>query len=785
MLWIGEPKLDKDGQPTGKTEKAPRSPHGRNIRASKTNPENHAPFEVTLDKVGRLLMSKEHAGKVGGIGFALLGSDPYAVIDLDDAIDDDGALTPIAARVLDLFPGCYTEVSQSGRGLHIVIEGKLPGRNRNKKPIEIYGHNEFIAMTGAVYGGRVEVRPMQGALDELLSWPELAEAKAKVKTVNTEKNLASPQAASLIGDDAVLVERALSSKQGAKFQSLWFGEWVGLLNSKGKPYPSQSEADIALCGMFEFWTCGDGARMKRLFQQSGLYRPDEPHKVDYAVEEALANSTGHYSGRGERKAAKAAVVNTEGCVRKEEGAAPIKLERVIDRDTHDANAERLVVHHAHELRYVPGLGWLNFNGRYWEANEGAAKLLAAGVARHVQGEIDEHALAMGRAESGSKAHGYHTAMVKKLMKWRRSCGMYENKMGTLGSADALLQFDAGALDTHTHLLNVQNGTLDLSKPVGEQLRPHSAGDFLTQIAAVRYEPGAECPRWRAFIEEVLPDAEVRRFIHKWLGYTLTGEIGEQCMAFTHGGGSNGKNTLFETFMAMLGDGYTREAAPNLLMAMKGERHTTDRAMLRGARMVLSSESEQGQQFASQIVKNLIGQTQMTARLMRQDNITFPIRFKLCLMSNDLPEVKDLTDGFWRRLRLVPFTQQFPVNDEVPKALLRELPGILNWCLEGHAIWKAEELGEPVAMVEAKREYREESNEVGQFVAECTTPAKGNKVASNRVYTHYRDWCRAEGLKPLENNGPFKGAMKKNGVEWGRPKGFRCYKDVELRVLGSE
>jgi putative DNA primase/helicase len=758
--WMAWRRVERNG---GKFSKQPINPH--NGGAGKHNDP------TTWGSLAEAL-----ALRADGIGFTLSGDDPFCILDIDGAIDEDGALTELAGRVLDRFRGAYVELSPSGRGLHIIIEGKLPGKGRNsqKLGLEVYDRLRFVTVTGECFGESGTVEPMQEALDWLLAefWPETP--KSEHKGVSQ-----AAQGGRLIGDDGVLVEKALSSGQGAKFQSLWLGEW------EAGGYGSHSDADLALCGALQFWTGGDAARIDRLFRQSGLMRGkwDEVHGAQtygaLTIERALAGSTGRYSGRKEPEVAPAAVVNTEKKERgRREAGALAKVERLTDRDNEAANAERLVEHHTHELRYVPGLGWFCWNGWYWEADELRARSLAAGVARYVEEEVLEQERLRARAPSEAAGKVY-ADRAKALRKWRRRCGFYPTVAGTLGLAADRLRLDAGALDRHDHLLNVENGTLDLKAGT---LRAHNPGDFLTRMAPVRYELGAECSRWRLSVGEMVPDVDTRRELQKWLGYCLCGDISEHKIGFFYGWGANGKSTLLETFQRLLGADYAKRAVANLLMASGTDRHTTEKAMLMGSRVVLCSETDEGKRFSEQTFKELTD-GEMTARLMRQDDVTFRIHFKVCLMANHKPRAKDATHSFWRRLLVFPFGVQFDrPNLALKEELAEELPGILNWCLEGYRMWTQEKMRETPAMAAMKGRYREEEDELGRFIEDYCTLGEGLTAQSATLYGVYRDvWCREQGIADREamNNTAFKRAMEARGIQAKRRRGGITFIGLEL------
>ena len=145
-------------------------------------------------------------------------------------------------------------------------------------------------------------------------------------------------------------------------------------------------------------------------------------------------------------------------------------------------------------------------------------------------------------------------------------------------------------DQDPYLLGTPSGTVDLRTGV---LRPGRPEDRITKSAAVAPADTADCPRWLRFIREVTNgDEGMARFIQQWCGYCLTGDVSEQCLVFIYGDGGNGKGLFVNVISGVMGD-YAVTAEMQTFTAAKGERHSTDLAMLRGARLVTASETEKG------------------------------------------------------------------------------------------------------------------------------------------------------------------------------------------------
>jgi putative DNA primase/helicase len=274
-----------------------------------------------------------------------------------------------------------------------------------------------------------------------------------------------------------------------------------------------------------------------------------------------------------------------------------------------------------------------------------------------------------------------------------------------------------------------------------------------------YDEKATCPTWNKFLEQILPDIEVRTFIQRAIGYALTGSVAEQLIFFFHGTGANGKSTFTDIVLAMLGD-YGQQAAPDLLMATK-DMHPTAVADLLGARFVVSSEIEQGRRLNEALVKQLTGGDAIKARFMRMDFFQFTPTHKLFLHANHRPVIKGTDHAIWRRMRLVPFTVTIP-DDQQDKHLVdrlrRELPGILKWAIRGCLDWQRDGLTRPAAVMQATSDYRADMDLLGAFIDEMCVIGDEMRASANDLFRSYSNWCDA--------NGEHAGTQKAFGLALG-------------------
>jgi putative DNA primase/helicase len=264
------------------------------------------------------------------------------------------------------------------------------------------------------------------------------------------------------------------------------------------------------------------------------------------------------------------------------------------------------------------------------------------------------------------------------------------------------------MDTDPWLLNVANGTIDLRTGT---LRPHRREDLITRLAPVEYRPAAKCPRWLKFLSEVFePHPDIIPFIQVAAGYSLTGDIREECLFLLHGKGRNGKGTLLKILATLMGD-YAGTSDFSTFIATRDDRGPRDDvANMKGLRLVTAQEAREGAPLAESIVKWLTGGDRVRVRKLHENSSEFDPTWKIWLASNHKPTIKGQDSAIWSRIRLVPFDASFEGREDrtLKTALLGELPGVLAWAVEGCLRWQAEGLPSPNSVLKATGEYRSEA-----------------------------------------------------------------------------
>ena len=419
------------------------------------------------------------------------------------------------------------------------------------------------------------------------------------------------------------------------------------------------------------------------------------------------------------------------------------------------NAERFVDQHGNDVLYCyPWRRWLVWSRSRWEADDsGKVHRLAKETVRSIYQEAAE-------TENDSRR--------KELVKHGSTSEAAARIRAMLELAESELPVLPDQLDSDAWVLNCQNGVVDL---VGSgSLMPHRRDDLMTKIAPVEYDPDAKAPTWEAFLERVLPSEELRAFVQRAVGYSLTGATSEQCMFINHGVGANGKSTFQEAIAGALGD-YAMRAPTEMLLARRSGSVPNDIARLRGARFVTASETGEGRRLAESLIKDLTGQDTITARFMRAEWFDFTPTHKLWLSTNHKPEIRGTDPAIWRRIRLIPWSVAIPPAEQdkrLPDKLRKERAGILAWAVRGCLQWQKMGLGEPDEVRRATGEYRAEMDPLRDFFAERCVVADDAQVMASELLAAYDLW-RVPNNEPEITMTKFGRMLVERGFQKARAK----------------
>lgn len=306
-------------------------------------------------------------------------------------------------------------------------------------------------------------------------------------------------------------------------------------------------------------------------------------------------------------------------------------------------------------------------------------------------------------------------------------------------ADRAFARTAADWDGDPLLLGTPSGTVDLRTG---RLRPGKPDDGITKLTGCGPSPAAACPRWTRFLEEATGgDPDFIRFLQQWCGYCLTGDTREHALVFLHGMGGNGKSVFLNVLLGILFD-YAIMAAMDTFTASRSEKHPTDLAMLNGARVVTASETEEGRAWAEARIKQMTGGDTITARFMRQDFFSFRPTFKLTIVGNHKPALRNVDDAARRRFNIVPFTRKPAKPDpELEAKLKEEWPGILRWMIDGCLDWQKNGLIRPAIIADATQSYFLDQDLLGQWLEEKCEIDRDNGALWDRTSDLFESWAQ--------------------------------------------
>jgi len=442
--------------------------------------------------------------------------------------------------------------------------------------------------------------------------------------------------------------------------------------------------------------------------------------------------------------------------------------------TDSANAERFIDEYHRELLHVPPWKkWLSWDGTRW-ANDGdvGARQRAKRYAKSLW------------KYTGKLGHLLDKDELGKLISFIRATNQTPKMAAflSLAEVDERVVCPVDELNADPTLLNCVNGTVDL---VTGKLRPHSPADRITQICSVAYDANAVCPEWIKTLGLIFDDDQsLVSDVERLLGYSLSGDTGEQLLPIAFGNGFNGKSTIWNVVAELLGD-YASLASEELLLGDKSN-HPTEKAALYQMRFVAISEPQKGSRLKTSRMKELTGDRLITARRMHEDFWSFQRTHTFWLSTNHLSKIDDTDEGCWRRVKLIPFsvdvrTKVKPIPDFDKWLVQHEGPGILAWMVRGYLDYKEYGLQEPESVQRATAGYRSDSDALGEFLAEFCIEERGAEVLATelfRVYTeiHKGKWSQTAFGKAVAER------FKKSRSNSGQNRKKTVYEGLRFREL---
>jgi putative DNA primase/helicase len=429
--------------------------------------------------------------------------------------------------------------------------------------------------------------------------------------------------------------------------------------------------------------------------------------------------------------------------------------------TEDSAAVEFVEQHGNDLRYCHSTGaWFRWNGVYWAKNQtGIALQWARELARRLAENQDER----------KRYITHKTAFASGVERFAK--------------VDPKIAVTIDYWDADPWLLGTPGGTVDLRTGLLRDSLQHDGITKSTEVAPL----AEDCPRWLQFLSETTGDDQALiRFLQQWCGYALTGLTREHALVFVYGPGGNGKSVFLNVVTAILKD-YSTTAAMDTFTASHADKHPTDLAMLRGARLVTASETEEGRAWAESRIKQMTGGDRISARFMRQDFFEFTPQFKLMIVGNHKPMLRNIDEAARRRFLIVPFERKPDEPDrDLERKLMTEAAGILQWMIQGCLDWQANGLVKPDSVTAATKDYFSDQDLFGLWLAEECDCEPGNtykRVSSSGAFKAWKEFALVAGHPPGSRQS-FTDQMIRHGLGYERTRASREFFGVCLRPKAS-
>ena len=530
-----------------------------------------------------------------GIGIGIF--DDIAAIDMDHCVVN-GVPNEMALDIINTM-NCYTEYSPSGNGIRILCTVSNPSYNKakyyinnHKLGLEVYvaGYTgKFVTLTGNV----IRECDLVDRSSELMTILD----KYMVKPVQLQEvNRDVP--GSFLSDESIIT-KAMASKQGEKFGSLWEGNIPEGM--------SHSEADLSLCTMLAFWCGGDTDQMDRLFRESGLMR-EKWDREDYrtaTLNKAVAMTTEFYKPLSISDA------------RSDFSTSAAFLSQVCPENnprypwTEIGYGRLFADCYRNIARFVPERkSWYCYRDGIWAADVGNLQTME--LCKELADALMLYALTI---QNERQRQDY----LKNCSKWQAR----RTRDTILKDAQSIHPISIREFDSDPYVFNCHNGTLHLDTM---EFTPHNPEDRLTKISPVDYDPNARCDRFLTFVNEITSgDTNKAQFLQKMLGYGMSGDTRYECLFILYGATTrNGKGTLCESVLKVMGTYGCTTRPETLSMKTNANSHnpSEDIARLASVRFANISEPGKGMVLNAAQVKSMTGNDTPNARFLHENSFDF-------------------------------------------------------------------------------------------------------------------------------------------------------------------
>lgn len=663
------------------TEKGKEPFNLTNDRHAKSNdPTTFVSYPVLLNNMHKYLKVDETGKQIGGVGLGIFRG--FSAVDIDHCVDSEGNISEMAKDIIE-FCNSYTEYSPSKTGIRIIFKTNIKIDksqyyiNNANAGLEIYISDNTNKFV-TITGNK-----LSGDKINEIDITYILDKYMKKGGFNIKKVL----------------------EKDEKLAALWNKQAPG-------SHADESETDMKLCCKLAYYLKNDENEIKRYFEMSPYYQSkDAEHKRKWNSDYSKQTIHGAVSYVGEPQP----VVNSNKTY-----------------DLNDTgNAHRFIDMFGNTLRYnFDNKMWMIWNGKYWQYD----------VTESVKNYVEILAERMT----------YESSNIRDVKEWTRFINNIED-MYSSGGKESLLKEARhingvpvlnSDFDKDQYLICTESGVINLRN---YEVMPHLRDQMISMSTNCEIDRNNRPVRFEKFLNEIFADnKDVIHYVHKALGYSITNSTREQCMFILHGDGNNGKSLLLEVIRTALG-GYGITSKPQLLTESNFATNNSEEiARLNGKRFCAVEEIKSGDKLDEQLVKSLTsGIGNQVARFLYANSFEFPVTCKIWMATNYEPVIRGNDKGIWRRIVKIPVPTDFTGREDkdLREKLMKELPQILGWLVEGYEMYQKEGLEQPDTIKQATADYRKEMDITQQWIDEYCECKSSYFERANTLYDSFRAFCQ--------------------------------------------
>ena len=356
--------------------------------------------------------------------------------------------------------------------------------------------------------------------------------------------------------------------------------------------------------------------------------------------------------------------------------------------------------------------------------------------------------------------------AKTYLKFVQKRRDYKYIVSTMNAAKPMLAIAVADLDRDPFIINTPEATIDMTKGMAGK-RAHDPADYITKITACSPSDVGKKIWEEALNTFFVGDKELIEYVQMTVGSAAVGKVFQEHMIIAYGGGANGKSTFWNTIFRVLGNYAGKISAEALTMNCK-RNVKPEMAELKGKRLIIASEMEEGMRLNTATVKQLCSTDEIQAEKKYKDPFSFVPSHTLVLYTNHLPKVGANDDGIWRRLVVIPFNAKITGSSDIKNYAdyLFDNAGsyIMTWIIEGakKAIDAEFKIKEPKIVQDAIQAYRDDNDWLGQFIEDCCELEPSMTAKSGELYQAYRSYCLTNG-EYIRSTSDFYSSMDKLGL----------------------